>query len=248
MPAPRTIVLCLLVTSALSPVVSEPWNRWDHHPTRRSYSRPKTTTTASPTTTAAPRRSAGSRRWDHRIGWSVPPERCQIPADMRHGGQQFDSYYIDYVSDLLVQDKTLLSPIVFDGVMVSRTNTYKNLYFVSFKVFRVLKGHIEQQFHGHLRLLFQVDTRRNHKLKGTQNCPPVPFNVKSGKRYIVFVKNVRTPGRYIATAKPELVRRKSSKEVKQMVSCKYCGMSYQTYFKLFAMEFYDCGQDCISLP
>ena len=156
MPA-STIVLCLLLSSALlSPVVSEPgWNRWDHHPTRRSYIRPKTTTTPSTTTTpAAPRRSHGPRRWDHRIGWSVPPERCQIPADLRHGGKQLDNYYIDYVSDLLVQDKTLLSPIVFDGVMVSRTNTYKNLYFVSFKVFRVLKGHIEQQFHGHLRLLF----------------------------------------------------------------------------------------------
>ena len=231
MHANNTIFWWLLLSTALSPVVSEPgWNRWDHHPTRRSYVRPQTTTTTpSTTTTPAPRSrgSHGSRRWDHRIGWSVPPERCQIPADLRRGpSQQFDSYYIDYVSDLLVQDKTLLSPIVFDGVMVSRTNTYKNLYFVSFKVFRVLKGHIEQQFHGHLRLLFQVDSRRNHKLRGAHNCPPVPFNVKSGKRYIVFVKNVRTPGRYIATAKPEIARRKSSKEVKHMATCKYCGKTF----------------------
>ena len=229
-----TVILCsLLLTFSTAPVTlaRQGWSRWDHHPTRRTLTRP-TSTTPAPVRHERPvqhnnnnNNRGGSRSWDHRIGWSVPPERCQISGDLRHvSGHQLDSYYIDYVSELLVQDKTLLSPIVFDGVMVSRTNTYKNLYFVSFKVFRVLKGQIQQQFHGHLRLLFQVESRKkNYKLKGNHNCPPVPFNVRSGKRYIVFVKNLRTPGRFLATAKPELVRRKSTREVKQMVSCKHCG-------------------------
>ena len=118
------------------------------------------TKTVTTTSTPAPVTRA-QKSWDHRLGWSVPPERCQIPQESRsYGGQTLNSYYIDYVSDLLVQDKTLVSPIVLEGAMVSRTNTYKNLYFVSFKVFRVLKGKIHQQLKGQLRLLFRTEPGR----------------------------------------------------------------------------------------
>ena len=55
------------------------------------------------------------------------------------------------------------------------------------------------------------------------SCPPVQFNVKSGRKYLVFVRNLRSPGRYIATAKPEVVRRKSLREAKQILNCKNCG-------------------------
>ena len=219
--------------------------RWDHHPTRRSFSRRTTSPPPLRTTTASPARSSrvsppprekerasrgGSRPWEHALGWSVPAERCQIPADTRHlpgaGGAPLHSYYIDYVNELLVQDKTVVSPIVFEGAMVSRTNTYKNLYFVSFKVFRVLKGHIHQQLQGHIRLLFQTESRRmNYNSKTIKNCPPVPFNVRSGRRYFVFVKNLLSPGRFIAVAKPEVVRRKTMREVKQILSCDFCGKS-----------------------
>ena len=221
---PVMITLHLLTLACL--LAAHP-GRWDHHPTRRTFSRRTTTTTVS--TTAAPTSKAGvlrSRAWDHSVGWSVPAERCQIPADTRQlpSGTPLHSYYIDYVNNLLVQDKTLVSPIVFEGAMVSRTNTYKNLYFVSFKVFRVLKGHIHQQLQGHIRLLFQTESRRmNYKSKNIKSCPPVPFNVRSGRRYLVFVKNMRSPGRYIAVAKPHTVRRKTMREVKQMLSCDYCG-------------------------
>ena len=237
----------LLYLLGLACLLAAQPGRWDHHPTRRSFSRriPTPTPPAVRTTTDRPARSSrisvpprerprgsrgGSRAWDHALGWSVPAERCQIPADARHlpgaKGAPLHSYYIDYVNELLVQDKTVLSPVVFEGAMVSRTNTYKNLYFVSFKVFRVLKGHIHQQLQGHIRLLFQTESRRtNYKSKTIKNCPPVPFNVRSGRKYLVFVKNLVSPGRFIAVAKPEVVRRKSMREVKQILSCDFCGKS-----------------------
>ena len=217
---PDMITLHLLSLACL--LAAEP-ARWDHHPSRRL---PTTTPRTTPVPSVSRSGGGRSRTWDHRLGWSVPAERCQIPADSRQlpSGTPLHSYYIDYVHHLLVQDKTLVSPVVFEGAMVSRTNTYKNLYFVSFKVFRVLKGHIHQQLQGHVRLLFQTESRRmNYKNKNMKNCPPVPFNVRSGRRYLVFVKNLRSPGRYIAVAKPEVLRRKSMREVKEMLSCDYCG-------------------------
>ena len=168
-------LLCSLAI-ALSPIFSEPRRSlWDHHPTRKTSTWRHVARVTTTTTTPAPtpdtraqisntretrvRHGTGKTR-DHRIGWSVSPERCQISPEARSYGD-FDSYYIDYVSDLLVQDKTLLAPIVFEGAMVSRTNTFKNLYFVSFKVFRVLKGKVHKQLQGHVRLLFRTERRRS---------------------------------------------------------------------------------------
>ena len=240
------LLLCTIATLVLSPAWTEPGrSRWDHHPShrRRITPTPRTSTTTAPppATPSQRRRNRGNKSWNHRLGWSVPAERCQIPSESRtiSGGlgQPLDSYYIDYVSDLLVQDKTLLSPIVFEGSMVSRTNTYKNLYFVSFKVFRVLKGKIHKQLQGHLRLLFQTESRRkSYNIKGMNNCPPVPFDVRSGRRYLVFVKNLRTPGRYIAIAKPDLLKRKSLKEVNQMLNCRYCGKLMLKYLNLLSLN------------
>ena len=224
MSPPRLILYtaAALLLLCPAPAVSERGGRgrWDHHPAP-----------APRTTPAPPPPSRSPRAWQHSLGWSVAPERCQIPAPQR---ANMDSYYLDYVSELLVQDKTLVSPIVFEGAMVSRTNTYKNLYFVSFKVFRVLKGKIHQQLHGHLRLLFQTESRRkSHNRKGPGGCPPIPFNVRSGRRYLVFVRELATrPGRYLATAAPDTLRRKSVREAKQMLNCRYCGKIIQhTTFK-----------------
>ena len=186
-------------------------------------------TVSTPPPPPPPQVSRPQKSWDHRLGWSVPPERCQIPPEARAlagpGGNTLDSYYIDYVSELLVQDKTLVSPIVFEGAMVSRTNTYKNLYFVSFKVFRVLKGKIHQQLQGQLRLLFRTESGRQRSggARGSRSCQPVPFSVRSGRRYLVFVKSLRAPGRYVPVARPEAVRRKSLREVKHILTCRHCG-------------------------
>ena len=216
-PCPALLALAICLLLGPGPALSR--GRWDHH---QRHSVTKTVTTTS---TPAPVTRA-QKSWDHRLGWSVPPERCQIPQESRsYGGQTLNSYYIDYVSDLLVQDKTLVSPIVLEGAMVSRTNTYKNLYFVSFKVFRVLKGKIHQQLQGQLRLLFRTEPGRPRSggSRGPRGCQPVPFGVRSGRRYLVFVKSLRAPGRYIAVAKPEAVRRKSLREVKHILTCRHCG-------------------------
>ena len=217
-------LLALTACLLLGPGPALSRGRWDHHPSQRHAPVTRTVTTSTP-----PPVTRVQKSWDHRLGWSVPPERCQIPPESRSmggpWGQTLNSYYIDYVSDLLVQDKTLVSPIVFEGAMVSRTNTYKNLYFVSFKVFRVLKGKIHQQLQGQLRLLFRTEPGRPRSggSRGPRGCQPVPFGVRSGRRYLVFIKSLRAPGRYIAVARPEAVRRKSLREVKHILTCRHCG-------------------------
>ena len=110
--------------------------------------------------------------------------------------------------------------------MVSRTNTYKSLYFVSFKVFRVLKGSIHRQLTGQVRLLFQSTVGRRGRRRPSLrpgSCPPVPFNVRSGRKYLIFVKQIKSAGRYAAVAEPELVRRKSLKAARQSLGCPKCG-------------------------
>ena len=229
--APCPALLALTAWLLLGPGPALSRGRWDHHP--QGQRRGSVSRTVTTPTTSAPVTKAQRPGWDHRLGWSVPPERCQIPPESRTlggpGGQTLNSYYIDHVSELLVQDKTLVSPIVFEGAMVSRTNTYKNLYFVSFKVFRVLKGKIHQQLQGQLRLLFRTEPRpgargqRSGGSRGGRGCQPVPFGVKSGRRYLVFARSLRAPGRYIAMARPEAVRRKSLREVKHILTCRHCG-------------------------
>ena len=141
-------------------------------------------------------------------------------------GRSIDTSYVDHVKRLLVEDRVLLAPVVFEGAMVSRTNTYKGLYFVSFKVFRVLKGSIHRQLTGQVRLLFQSSVgRRGRRRQSLRpgSCPPIPFNVRSGRKYLIFVKQIKSAGRYAAVAEPELVRRKSLKAARQSLACPKCG-------------------------
>jgi len=218
-----------LAISLVGSLLGDP-GRWDHHSKKRTHARKYVRTTTTTTTTTTPAPAVSPRRsWRHSLGWTIPAERCQIPREPRRlsNGKPLDSNYIDYVKDLLVEDKTLLSPIVFEGAMVSRTNTYNSLYFVSFKVFRVFKGQIHRQLQGQVRLLFQTQPHKSsHGLKKTglrgSNCPPVPFNVKSGRKFIIFVKKIKTPGRYVAVAQPELVRKKTLKAVKHILGCPKC--------------------------
>ena len=227
----RSHWLAIALTCALvGSLVGDP-GRWDHHSNKRNHARKYVRTTTTTTTTTTPAPSVSPRRsWTHSLGWTIPAERCQIPKEPRRlpTGKMLDSNYIDYVKDMLVEDKALLSPVVFEGAMVSRTNTFRGLYFVSFKVFRVFKGQIHQQLQGQVRLLFQTQphkstlSKRKTGLKGS-NCPPVPFNVKSGRKYLIFVKKIKTPGRYVAVAEPELVRKKTLKAVKHVLGCSKCG-------------------------
>jgi len=226
----RSHWLVIALTYALvGSLVGDP-GRWDHHGNKRNHARKyvRTTTTTTTTTTPAPKVSP-RRSWTHSLGWTIPAERCQIPKEPRRlaSGTILDSNYIDYVKDMLVEDKALLSPVVFEGAMVSRTNTFRGLYFVSFKVFRVFKGQIHQQLQGQVRLLFQTQPQKSTLSKRktglrASNCPPVPFNVKSGRKFLIFVKKIKTPGRYVAVAEPELVRKKTLKAVKHVLGCSKC--------------------------
>ncbi len=170
------------------------------------------------------------------------PEDAALPD-----GRSLNMDYVMGVGELQLEDKLLLAPVVFEGAMVSRTNTYKGLYFVSFKVMRVLKGRIHrQQLAGQVRLLFQTlppamasttaagaDTdgvsHNNSSSSSLVNraglrgnaCPPVPFNVRTGRKYLIFVRKLAL-GRYVAVAEPELVRKKTRKAVRRTF-CPGCG-------------------------
>ena len=137
-------------------------------------------------------------------------------------GMPINRDYLKQVNSLLLEDKLLVAPVIFEGIMVSRTNTYKGLYFVSFKVLHTLKGRINSQLHGHVRLLFQTERAAGgRRLLRNNACPPVPFGVRSGRKYLVFVKKVSV-GRYAAMAEPQLVRSKTKKSVLKTF-CSGCG-------------------------
>lgn len=221
--------LLILAWAMLGSLAAEP-GRWDHRRHDYRSRRPATTTTPPPTTTTttlAPRRQTSPRRtaWEHSLGWERPAHRCQLEERQLEGGRPLEASYIDYVRQLLVEDRVLLAPVVFEGAMVSRTNTYKGLYFVSFKVFKVLKGSIHRQLTGQVRLLFQSHTKGRRSKGGHRrgHCPPVPFNVKSGRKYLIFVKQIKSAGRYAAVAEPEEVRKKTVRALRQSLACHKCG-------------------------
>ena len=226
-------VRLLLAAALLASCLAEP-GRWDHRRstyTQYRHRRPNLTTTTTPapsttstTVTPRPRPTATSRSWSHSLGWERPAHRCQVEARQLPGGRALEPTYIDYVRNLLVEDKVLLAPVVFEGAMVSRTNTYKSLYFVSFKVFRVLKGSIHRELAGQVRLLFRSNSaRRSRRSRRPANCAPVPFNVRSGRKYLIFVKQIKTAGLYAAVAEPEIVRKKTLKAARHGLGCPKCG-------------------------
>ena len=209
----RLLIMWLAVLVVTDGVAAEP-GRWDRHRRRKHRPPPPATPRptrppepprrhsklpAAPTTALVPTTAKPAKQWTHTLTSQPPVHRCQAfpHAPLPHG-LRVNEDYVKGVESLLIQDKLLLSPIVFQGAMVSRTNTYKGLYFVSFKVIKVVKGRLHPQLNGHVRLLFQTEqfsssNRRagggggRRQLKGNA-CPPVPFNVRSGRKYLIFVK------------------------------------------------------------
>jgi len=166
-------------------------------------------------------KSRVKKSWGHVLTDSPPLHRCQVLKMPSTGeGMPINRNYLSKVHTLLLEDKLLVSPIIFEGVMVSRTNVYKGLYFVSFKVIQTLKGRLNAQLHGHVRLLFQTERTGSRTQLRNNACPPVPFGVRSGRKYLVFVKKVGV-ARYAAVAEPELVRNKTKKCVLKTF-CKGC--------------------------
>jgi hypothetical protein len=257
----------LIVFWPSTAAMAEP-GKWDHHSrtkvgrqqqgrsasnatTLRPPPPPMTSTTTTASTTTTTRTTTApttvvalqpDRR--HWAAVTAPAHRCQVPDEAElPDGRSLNMDYVMGVPELLLEDKLLLAPIVFEGAMVSRTNTYKGLYFVSFKVLRVLKGRIHrQQLAGQVRLLFQTlpatstpvsaadsynssslaagGHQRPAGLRGNA-CPPVPFNVRTGRKYLIFVRKLAL-GRYVAVAEPELVRKKTRKAVRRTF-CPGCG-------------------------
>ena len=200
----RVLLLLLLLSGG---VVSDP-GRWDQH---RRRSRPS----LPPPSTVSPTTRKPEKQWTHGFSSNPPLHRCQISSHtILPNGLPVNYDYVRSVKELLLEDKLLLSPVVIEGVMVSRTNTYKGLYFVSFKVVKVVRGRVSSQLHGHIRLLFQTEqglSAGRAELRGNA-CPPVPFNVRTGRKYLLFVKKIAA-GRYAAVAVPEQVKEKSRKAI-----------------------------------
>jgi len=130
-------------------------------------------------------------------------------------------------------DKLVLTPIVFQGRLISRSNVYNSLYFVSLRVQRVLKGSVPKRMYRHMRLLFHTSSlggdkpthhqrrRLNHNSRGHRtHCQPVSFDVKAGRKYAVYVKKVAT-GRYVAVAQPDVYTKKVRKAARKLL-CQKC--------------------------
>lgn len=108
------------------------------------------------------------------------------------------------------------------GRLISRSNVFNNLYFVSLRVQRVLKGSVPKRMHRHMRLLFHTSHMLHHHQRRHQHqCLPVSFNVKTGRKYVVYVKKVAT-GRYVAIAQPDVYTKKVRKAAKKLL-CQNCG-------------------------
>jgi len=69
-------------------------------------------------------------------------------------------------------DKIVLSPIVFQGRLISRSNVYNSLYFVSLRVQRVLKGSVPKRMHRHMRLLFHTESNFHTSSHGDKSSAP----------------------------------------------------------------------------
>ena len=65
----------------------------------------------------------------------------------------------------------LLISLVFSGRLISRSNVYNSLYFVSLRVQRVLKGSVPRRMHRHMRLLFHHTNSKLHPSRDTSRDP-----------------------------------------------------------------------------
>ena len=61
-----------------------------------------------------------------------------------------------------------------------------------------------------------------------QKCRPVHFNIRSGRKYIFYVKRV-SAGRYVSVAIPDQLNRKSRKISKKLL-CKNCGKLWVNFY------------------
>jgi hypothetical protein len=75
-----------------------------------------------------------------------PPNTCHALTSPRF-----------YSEQLTTEDKLLLSSIVAQGKLISRSKVYHGLYFVSFRVINLLKGKLPKKLRRHIRLMFKLE-------------------------------------------------------------------------------------------
>ena len=119
-----------------------------------------------------------------------------------------------------LEDKLVMAPIVVQGKMISRSNVYNSLYFVSFRILKVLKGKLPRKLRRHIRLLFHSQLQPHLDMR--PRCRfPVTFQVRSSKKYLVFIRRL-APARFVAVAKPEIVTKDVKRATKRTL-CVGCG-------------------------
>ena len=105
------------------------------------------------------------------------------------------------------------------------------MYFVTMKVQQVFRGKLPKKLRRNLRLLFHTPFsthfRHQRQQRASGQCLPMPFHVRTGRKYLVFVKKV-SPGRYAPVTRPELMSKKLRRQTKKLL-CKSCCES-RTFF------------------
>ena len=106
---------------------------------------------------------------------------------------------------------------------MNRSTSYNGLYLSSIRILKVLKGKVPQRLRRHVRLVFRQggDDRRDRRSRRRRCEQPVRFNVRSGRKYLMFLERLGA-ARYAAVAKPAAWSKQTKRAAKRVL-CKGCG-------------------------
>ena len=103
-----------------------------------------------------------------KYGYSKPFQSCLRAVIEQTQFVELSQSHIRVVSKQFHQH---LSIWIFSGRLISRSNVYNSLYFVSLRVQRVLKGSVPRRMHRHMRLLFHHTDSKLHPSRDTSRDP-----------------------------------------------------------------------------
>ncbi|XP_059097029.1 protein vein-like [Tigriopus californicus] len=116
------------------------------------------------------------------------------------------------------EDKIVLTPILVQGRLISRSTGFNSLYSVAFRVLKVLKGKLPRKLRRHVKLMYQQEDEDE---KVNPLCEfPIKFDVKANRKYLIFIKRLG-PARYVAIAKPEIWT-KDVRRIAKKTLCEGC--------------------------
>lgn len=102
---------------------------------------------------------------------------------------------------------------------------YNGLYFSSIRILKVLKGKVHKKLRRHVRLVFRVENNGGggDNEDSRRKCNyPVSFGVRSGRKYLLFLKRLGHQARYAAVARP-VAWSKQTKRIEKRMLCDGCG-------------------------